>query len=39
MQQKVGIIAIMYSDNDFYLFDEPLDGLDLTSKELFLEKN
>ena len=38
MQQKVGIIAIMYSDNDLYLFDEPLDGLDLTSKELFRKK-
>lgn len=38
MQQKVGIISVMYSDNDLYLFDEPLDGLDMASKELFREK-
>lgn len=33
--QKVIIISMILSDGDLYVFDEPLDGLDTSSKRLF----
>lgn len=35
--QKLGIIQIILSDGDLYLFDEPTDGLDKKSIETFIE--
>lgn len=35
--QKLGIIQIILSDGDLYLFDEPTDGLDKKSIETFID--
>ena len=35
MQQKLGILQLLISDADLYLFDEPLDGLDRISVKHF----
>ena len=35
--QKLGIIQILLSKGDLYLFDEPIDGLDKESIKLFVE--
>ena len=35
--QKVGIIQMVLSEGDLYLFDEPTDGLDNISVELFVD--
>ncbi len=37
MIQKLGIIQCLLSKGDLYLFDEPTDGLDTTSIQLFKE--
>lgn len=37
MQQKVLIIQALIHDADFYIFDEPLNGLDDYSQKLFFE--
>lgn len=35
MKQKVGIIQTLLTEGDLYLFDEPIDGLDKESIEIF----
>lgn len=37
MKQKVNLLQALLSDVDAYLFDEPLNGLDKASQQLFLD--
>ncbi len=36
--QKLGILQIIKNDANYYIFDEPLDGLDDNAKRLFKEE-
>lgn len=38
MKQKVLIIQALLADFDIYIFDEPLNGLDKDSKNIFIEE-
>ena len=37
-KQKLGIISKTYINSDIYIYDEAVDGLDNTTKNVFLEK-
>ncbi len=36
MYKKIGIIQMLLNNSDYYLYDEPLDGLDEASRIIFL---